>query len=98
MIATLRMMGDPMNRYMTYGPQAQAMLDEAKKLDTNNPRVYLLEGQDKFYTPEQFGGSKEEAKVLFEKSKQLFETFKPASSIHPNWGQGTLTYMFSQFK
>ena len=98
MIATLRMMGDPMNRYMTYGPQAQAMLDEAKKLDANNPRVYLLEGQDKFYTPEQFGGSKEEAKVLFEKSKQLFETFKPASSIHPNWGQGTLTYMFSQLK
>jgi hypothetical protein len=98
MIATLRMMGDPMNRFMTYGPQAQTMLDEAKKWDANNPRVYLLEGQDKFYTPEQFGGNKEEAKVLFEKSKQLFGTFKPASSIHPNWGQGTLTYMFSQFK
>ena len=98
MIATLRMMGDPMNRYMTYGPQAQAMLDEAKKIDANNPRVYLLEGQDKFYTPEQFGGSKEEAKVLFEKSKQLFGTFKPETSIHPNWGMGTLTYMFSQFK
>ena len=98
MIATLRMMGDPMNRYMTYGPQAAEALEAAKKLDPNNPRVYLLEGQDKFYTPEQFGGSKDEAKTLFEKSKQLFETFKPASSIHPNWGRGTLTYMFSQFK
>ena len=68
MIATLRMLGDPMSRYMTYGPEAQAMLDEAKKLNPENPRVYVLEGQDKFYTPEQFGGSKEEAKVLFEKS------------------------------
>ena len=98
MIATLRMIGDPMNRYMTYGPEAQAALDEAKKLDANNPRVYLLEGQDKFFTPEQFGGSKEEAKVLFEKSKQLFETFKPASTVHPNWGKGTVTYFLSEYK
>ena len=98
MVATLRMIGDPMNRYMTYGPEAQAALDEAKKLDANNPRVYLLEAQDKFYTPEQFGGSKEEAKVLFEKSKQLFETFKPASTIHPSWGKGTVAYFLSQYK
>jgi len=98
MIATLRMIGDPMNRYMTYGPEAQAALDEAKKLDASNPRVYLLEAQDKYFTPEQFGGSKEEAKVLFEKSKQLFETFKPASTVHPNWGKGTVTYFLSQYK
>jgi len=25
-----------------------------------------MEGQDKFFTPEQFGGSKAEAKILFE--------------------------------
>ena len=98
MIATLRMIGDPMNRYMTYGPEAQAALDEAKKLDANNPRVYLLEGQDKYFTPEQFGGSKEEAKVLFEKSKQLFETFKPSSTVHPNWGKGSVTYFLSLYK
>jgi hypothetical protein len=98
MIATLRMLGDPMSRYMTYGPEAQAALDEAKKLDANNPRVYLLEAQDKYYTPEQFGGSKDEAKVLFEKAKQLFETFKPGSTIHPNWGKGNVTYFLSQYK
>ena len=98
MIATLRMLGDPMSRYMTYGPEAQAALDEAKKLDANNPRVYLLEAQDKYFTPEQFGGSKDEAKVLFEKSQKLFETFKPGSTIHPNWGKGTVTYFLSQYK
>jgi hypothetical protein len=98
MIATLRMLGDPMNRYMTYGPEAQAMLDEAKKLNPENPRVYLLEGQDKFYTPEQFGGSKEEAKVLFEKTQKLYETFKPETSIHPNWGKNQVAYFLSQFK
>ncbi|MBD0294692.1 MAG: hypothetical protein ICV84_05730, partial [Flavisolibacter sp.] len=58
MIATLRMSADPMKRYMQYGPQAQQALEKAKQLNPENPRVYLLEGQDKLYTPEQFGGSK----------------------------------------
>ena len=98
MIATLRMLGDPMNRYMTYGPEAQAMLDEAKKLNPENPRVYILEGQDKFYTPEQFGGSKEEAKVLFEKAQKLYDTFKPETSIHPGWGKNQVAYFLSQYK
>ena len=98
MIASLRMIGDPMNRYMTYGPEAQAMLDEAKKLNPENPRVYLLEGQDKFYTPEQFGGSKQEAKVLFEKAQTLYETFKPETNIHPNWGKNQIGYFLSQVK
>jgi tetratricopeptide (TPR) repeat protein len=98
MIATLRMLGDPMNRYMTYGPEAQAMLDEAKKLNPDNPRVYVLEGQDKFYTPEQYGGSKEEAKVLFEKAQRLYNTFKPETSIHPGWGKSQVVYFLSQYK
>ena len=98
MIVTLRMLGDPMNRYMTYGPEATAMLDEAKKTNPANPRAYLLEAQDKYYTPEQFGGSKEEAKVLFEKAQKLFETFKPESSIHPNWGKNQIAYFLSLYK
>ena len=98
MIATLRMLGDPMNRYMTYGPEAQAMLDEAKKLNPDNPRVYILEGQDKYFTPEQFGGSKEEAKVLFEKAQKLYETFKPETNIHPNWGKSQVAYFLSLYK
>jgi tetratricopeptide (TPR) repeat protein len=98
MIATLRMMGDVMSRAQTYMPEAASMLAEAKKLNPDNPRVYILDAQDKYFTPEQFGGSKEEAKVLFEKAKQLFETFKPASTIHPNWGKGSVTYFLSLYK
>jgi hypothetical protein len=98
MIASVRMLGDVMSRYMTYGPQATAALDKAKEMDPNNPRVYLLEGEDKFQTPEQYGGSKTEAKVLFDKSKTLYETFKPESSIHPNWGLSRLNYYLSQYK
>lgn len=98
MIATLRMMADPQSRYMQYGPLAQQALETARKLNPNNPRVYLLEGQDKFFTPEQFGGSKAEAKRLFEEALQKFDTFKPASSIDPAWGKGTTQYFLNQIQ
>jgi hypothetical protein len=98
MIATLRMMADPMTRYQTYGPQAAEALAKAKTLNPNNPRVYLLEGQDKFYTPEQFGGSKTEARVLFEESIKKFEENKPKSAIDPHWGLSQAKYFYDQAK
>jgi hypothetical protein len=70
-------------------------LEEAKKLDPENPRVYLQEGIDKYYTPEQFGGSKAEAKQLFQEAAKKMETFKPASSIHPSWGASQIKYFLS---
>lgn len=95
-IATLRMMADPMNRYMTYGPAAAQALATAKKLNPENPRTYLLEGQDMFYTPEQFGGSKTAAKKLFEEALKKYEAFKPASTIHPVWGASQVKYFMAQ--
>lgn len=96
MIASMRMMVDPMSRYMTYGAKAQEALETAKKLNPENPRIYLLLGEDKFFTPEQFGGSKAEAKKLFEEALKKYESFKPASSLDPNWGKTTVQYFLSQ--
>jgi hypothetical protein len=95
MIATVRMMANPMQRFMEYGPKAAEALETAKKLDPNNPRVYILEGQDKFYTPEQFGGSKDEARTLFNKAKDLFVKFIPETELHPNWGMHQINYYLS---
>lgn len=97
MIASLRMMGNAMSRYMTEGAKATEALARAKEMNANNPRVYILEAQDKFYTPEQYGGSKEEAKKLFEKAKELFMTSKPGSSIEPQWGMSQVMYFLSQY-
>jgi hypothetical protein len=98
MVHSLRMMGNPMNRYMTEGAKATEALEKAKALNPNVPRIYILEGQDKFYTPEQFGGSKAEAKLLFEKANEIFMTSKPGSSIEPQWGRSQVVYFLSQFK
>jgi hypothetical protein len=96
MFNTGKMMADPMNRYITYGPPAAKALETAKALNPVNPRVYLLEGIDKFYTPEQYGGSKEEGKKMFQEAAKKFESFKPASSIHPSWGLSQVNYFLTQ--
>ncbi len=98
MIHGLRMMGNAMARYMTEGAKATEALEKAKKLNASNPRIFILEGQDKFYTPQQFGGSKEEAKKLFEKANEIFMMSKPGNSIEPQWGRGQVGYFLSQLK
>ncbi len=98
MYNTSKMMADPMNRYMELSPVAAEALATAKKLNPENPRVPLLEGQDLFFTPEQFGGDKQEAKKKFEEALKKFEAFKPADGIAPHWGKDQATYFISQIK
>jgi hypothetical protein len=51
----LKMMVNPMERWQTEGQAAQVALNEAKKLDPENPRISILEAEDLYYTPEQLG-------------------------------------------
>lgn len=87
MVAIQQMTVDPMTRWQTYGAEASRALESATKADPNNPRIYYLNGQTLMNTPEAFGGGKAIAKKLFEKSLELYKTFKPASPFHPDWGK-----------
>ena len=98
MIATAHMTVDPQSRYMTDGPVISENIEKAKSLDSTNPRPLLIEAQNTFYTPETFGGGKDAAKPLFDKAKQLSDSFKPESDISPNWGKLSIGYFLSQYK
>jgi hypothetical protein len=98
MVTSMRMMVDPMNRFMQYGQKATEALEAAKKINPENPRIYLLEAQDKFFTPEQYGGSKTEAKKLFEEALKKYDSYKPATDIDPNWGKNAAQYFLNQLK
>ena len=98
MIATVHMTVDPQSRYMTYGPQITGYLEKAKSLDTSNPRPVLVQAENTFYTPEQFGGGKDAAKSLFDQAKTLDDSFKPETEISPNWGKNAINYFLSQYK
>ncbi len=92
----IRVTVDPASRGQQYSGLAFQTFGKAVAMNPENPRVYLLEGQDKLYTPEEWGGSKTEAKKIFEEAKKKYEAFKPESSIHPVWGKTQLNYFLTQ--
>ncbi len=98
MIATVHMTVDPQSRYMTYMPDINENIKKAESLDSTNPRPYLLEAENKFYTPEQFGGGKDAAKEYFDKANTLYQNFKPETDLSPSWGEPALQYFLSQYK
>jgi hypothetical protein len=98
MSAHARMMVNPMIRFASHGKTAEEALKKAKSLDPNNPRAALLDGQDFYYKPSLFGGSKDKAKILFDQADENFKSAKPETSISPNWGKAENDYMLSLYK
>lgn len=87
MIASCRLMVDPMSRYIKYGSVSAKYLDESIKLDPLNPRPYLLKAQSLKFTPEQFGGGCGPALPFINNAVQKFKDFISPSSISPTWGE-----------
>lgn len=95
MIYSLKMMVNPMQRYMTFGMKAQEIIEKAQSLNGENPRVTLIRAEDIYFTPEQYGGSKAKGMDLFKVALQQFETFKPATTLDPNWGKAEAEYFIN---
>jgi len=90
MIAQGRLVVDPQNRWMKYGPIFSNNINKAKELDPTNPRPVFLYGQNILYTPAQFGGGKDKALPILKEAEEKFKNFKPESELHPNWGEGVM--------
>lgn len=98
MIHSLKMMVNPQQRFMSEGKLAADALSEAEKIDPHNPRITILKAEDAYFTPEQIGGSKQRGMELFKKAKEQFAKYKPASNLHPNWGEKEAEYFLYQNK
>jgi len=88
---------DPRAR-LSYMSASAESLGKAKELDPENPRVYLIMGQNTFYTPEAFGGGKLKAKPVLETAAAKFAIFKPANELAPNWGAERVNELLAQCK
>ncbi|MBB4806912.1 hypothetical protein HNP38_002208 [Chryseobacterium defluvii] len=96
MAYSLKMMVNPMQRYMTDGAKAAEELAVAEKLNPDNPRVALIKAEDMYFTPEQYGGSKTKGLELFKLALEKFNSFKPKTSVDPVWGKEEAEYFISQ--
>lgn len=95
MAASLRMMVNPAQRYMTDGAKATEELAIAEKLDPSNPRIALIKAEDVYFTPEQYGGSKTKGMELFKDALAKFNAYKPKTALDPNWGKTEAEYFLS---
>jgi hypothetical protein len=86
MAASMHIRLNPMVNGQKYGPMASMLLEKSMQLDPSNPRAEMQKGMTLYFTPAQWGGDPVKGKESLLKAKALFATFKPASSIHPNWG------------
>lgn len=94
MAATQQMLVDPQSRWMTNGKDASTALQQGLAIDPNNPRLYYLQGMSLFNTPAQFGGGKDKAKPVFEKSIALYKSAQP-KPLYPTWGQKQAEYQLT---
>lgn len=69
--------------------------DMAKKLEPENPRYYIEDGNGLFYTPESFGGGPDKALPDFQKSWDLFQTYKIKDETYPDWGKDVAAGMIA---
>jgi len=76
-----------MTRGGKYSQLSNGELAKAKQMNPENPRIYFMNGQNVFYTPEFLGGGAKKAKPLFELAKQKFEKFTATNSYSPSWGK-----------
>jgi hypothetical protein len=98
MIASLRMMVNPMQRWQEYGALSTQLIEEAKQQDPTNPRPFALQAQNLFYTPAQFGGGCTTAKPVAEEGVKLLNVFQAKSPLHPSWGKTQFDMVLGQCK
>lgn len=78
---------DPMRNGQMYSGKAAGSFQQALQINPANPRPVYLQAVSIMYTPEEYGGGKKLAYPIFVKAAEMFTTFKPVSTIYPNWGK-----------
>jgi hypothetical protein len=72
---------------MTLMGEANALIDQAKSINPDNPRIYLLQAEAIYNMPAEYGGGKEKARPTLLLAKERFEKFVPADPLAPDWGK-----------
>ena len=88
----------PMLRSMKYSGLVNEAVAKAKVLNPANPRSYLVQANNVYYTPAMFGGGADVAKPLYQEAKARYAAFQPASQLAPNWGEGQVNGRLKKYE
>lgn len=80
----------PMMRSAKYSGLVNEALAKAKALNPANPRIYLVQANNLYFTPKMFGGGPDVAKPIYDEAKARYAAYQPANALLPNWGERQL--------
>ena len=83
---TAKMSVNPAMRWLSYEDKIRNALRMAKKLNSNNPRIYILEANIQEKLPFIFGGGCRSAKPLIQKAILCLNAQILKSPVAPSWG------------
>lgn len=89
----LQLIENPMVNGAKYSPMIFETLAKAEAINPENPRIYMIRGEFTLNMPEFYGGGIAKATPDIKKAVEKFETFKPISPLHPNWGKDRSLYI-----
>lgn len=98
MITNIQILVDPMSRWRSYSQDAALLLQKAREANPANPRAYYIEARAVLQTPESLGGGAGPALPLLEEAIGKYKTFKPDSTIDPDWGKTAAEKLYTQLK
>jgi len=81
------MSSDPETRGPMYYQDAALSIEEAKKLNPDNPRAHLLDGMMVLNMPDFMGGGPHAAKPIFLKAAEKFKSYENDNPLWPSWGE-----------
>lgn len=79
-------------------PKTAELLEKAKSLNANNPRIYLTQAEAIFNMPVEFGGGKEKAQPILQTAKEKFDKFVPENQLSPDWGKERCEMLLAECK
>lgn len=77
-----------------YGIKAKNWIEEAYEDDSNNPKTLLTAATHLMHTPAMYGGDKEEAKSMLNKSLKINRNFNDKDSLMIRWAEDAEVYAY----
>ena len=88
-VYSVKMSKAPFARWLLYKNQIMHPLEMAQKINSNNPRIYILQASIHKNIPTWLGGGCDAASPYIKLAIKKWSTLH-LSSIQPHWGEGTL--------